>query len=255
MKLVLTLKQIIKAIFPSSVLQNMRLRRQKKHDQLRVEQFSGLSTQEIFEKVYRENHWGDASQDKQDFFSGSGSHTNDVVDPYVNAVTEFLSSFKDKPNVVDLGCGDFFVGSKIRKFCSSYIACDIVTSLIEFNKGRYKSLDVDFRVLNMSSDALPPADIVFIRQALQHISNKEILAVLPKLTSSYKFLVLTEHRPNIANLVYNLDIETGPDTRFNKDSCVDLTTDPFNFQVKDRYILCEVAEEQGVLRTEIYQLQ
>lgn len=255
MKLASNIKEIIKTIVPSPVLQIIRAHRQKKHDLLRAKQFSGLSTQDIFEKVYRENQWGNSSDDSQVFFSGSGSRSDDVVDPYVTAVTEFLSSFKEKPNVVDLGCGDFFVGSRIRVFCSSYIACDIVPSLIKFNKSKYKSLGVDFRVLNMSSDKLPPADIVFIRQALQHISNEEIMAVLPKLTASYKHLILTEHRPNLKNLIYNVDIETGPDTRFNKGSCVDVASPPFKFQFKNRKTLCEVPEDQGVLRTEIYQLQ
>ena len=46
----------------------------------------------------------------------------------------FLLSLPKKPDVVDLGCGDFVIGSKLRKFCNKYIAVDIVDELINFNK-------------------------------------------------------------------------------------------------------------------------
>jgi hypothetical protein len=80
---------------------------------------------------------------------------------------------------VDLGCGDFNVGSQLRPYCSEYVACDIVQSLIERNKLKFADRGVEFRALDMASDPLPAGDVVFIRQVLQHMSNAQILALLP----------------------------------------------------------------------------
>ena len=44
------------------------------------------------------------------------------------------------------------MGSKIRYLFDSYIACDVVESLIDFNKQKYKDLDVDFRLLDLTKD-------------------------------------------------------------------------------------------------------
>tara|TARA_B110000483_G_C18156649_1_gene527669 strand:- start:161 stop:322 length:162 start_codon:yes stop_codon:yes gene_type:complete len=49
-------------------------------------------------------------------------------------VKKFISSFKEKPKVIDLSYGDFCVGSKLSDHCHNYIACDIVEQLINFTK-------------------------------------------------------------------------------------------------------------------------
>ena len=108
---------------------------------------------------------------------------------YENAVVEFIHSLDAKPDVVDLGCGDFSVGSHIRPLCRNYIACDIVEPLIEFNRKEYESQNVDFRVLDFTRDRIPSCEVLFLRQVLQHLSNKHIKKALPKLVSCCKYLV------------------------------------------------------------------
>src|SRR5690606_31565392 len=81
----------------------------------------------------------------------------------------------------------------LRMFCSDYIACDIVPDLIEFNKKKYRTHNVDFRVVDLVTDVLPAGDIVFIRQVLQHLRNSQIKQLIPKLVQNYKILILTEH--------------------------------------------------------------
>jgi SAM-dependent methyltransferase len=170
---------------------------------------------------------------------------------------QFLASFDEKPNIVDLGCGNFYVGSKIRHLCDNYIACDIVQSLINWNVQQYCDLKVDFQVLDITKDELPDGDIVFIRQVFQHLSNNQIIKVMPKIALKYKYLVLTEHLPNSDNFVHNLDIPTGPDTRHSLPdggSGVVLTSSPFNLKPINAYCLCEVSESEGILRTILYQM-
>ena len=204
--------------------------------------------------LYKDGVWGKSKDKKQAFFSGSGSHTPFIVSTYVDAVQDFLLSFKEKPNVVDLGCGDFYIGSKIRHSCCRYIACDIVKPVIKFNKKKYKNMDVEFLILDITRDELPNGDIVFIRQVLQHLSNDQISIALPKILSKYKYLVLTEHLPSSEKFIHNVDKKAGPDIRLDFNSGLVLTSAPFHLEIKEERCLCEVEEIGGIIRTILYRL-
>lgn len=134
----------------------------------------------IFNDIYEENHWGFSERDNRKYYSGAGSHDGNIVVPYIESVQDFLLTFDEKPNIIDLGCGDFFLGSTLRAFCNHYIACDIVEPLISYNKEKFNKLDVDFRLLDITNDELPAADVVIVRQILQHLSNFEIKKFVEK---------------------------------------------------------------------------
>ncbi len=162
-----------------------------------------------------------------------------------------------KPNVVDLGCGDFSIGSKIRKLCDNYIAVDIFDKLIYFNKKKYADLNVDFRILDITCDELPSGDICFVRQVLQHLSNKSIIKFIKAIKNKYKYLIITEHFPPIKNFVANVDKPTGPDIRIYDKSAVILTAPPFNLKAVKDIDICETAMDsiEGVLNTKLLQLK
>ena len=187
------------------------------------------------------------------FYSGSGSHRNDEISAYLDAVANFLRSFERKPNAVDLGCGDFTVGLKFRSFCDRYTACDIVPGLIAVNKTRFGDLGVDFRVLDLIVDNLPDGDIALIRQVLQHLSNDQIGKFIARASLRYKFLVVTEHLPSHANFKHNVDKLPGPGTRMGHDSGVVLTSPPFNLRPNSEKHLCRTnSVDTGVLVTTLY---
>ena len=97
-------------------------------------------------------------------FSGTGSHNPIIVNTYVDAVCSYLSAFSLKPSAIDIGCGDFNVGSKIRPYCSSYLALDIVQQVIDDNRINHHDADVEFRVLNIIEEQPPFAEVVlFVR--------------------------------------------------------------------------------------------
>ncbi len=216
--------------------------------------FGGLSTQQVFTKIYEEGHWGRSQAPGQAFYSGTGSHNTAVVGAYVQQLNSVFSQFARKPDVVDLGCGDFAVGSQLRGACRRYTACDIVEPLIAFNRRRYAALAVDFRVLDLTRDSLPPGDVCLVRQVLQHLSNAEIAAALPRLASTYRFLVISEHLPAQAQFIPNLDKPTGRDSRLPMNSGVVLTSPPFDLKPRSAHVLCEVVEGSGVIRTILYDM-
>jgi hypothetical protein len=76
------------------------------------------------------------------------------------------------------------------------------------------------------SDELPEADLCLVRQVLQHLSNAEILHIVPKL-SKYRYAIVTEHVYVGRGLRPNVDKPHGPGTRIPRRSGVFLECPPF----------------------------
>jgi|JI10StandDraft_1071094.scaffolds.fasta_scaffold308501_2 hypothetical protein len=210
---------------------------------------------QIFSAIYHDGTWGKG----EDFFSGEGSHEPGIVEPYVATVRNFLQSLGSLPDVVDIGCGDFHVGSQLVGSARRYVACDIVPDLVERNRRKFTVPNLRFEVVNAIDDPLPEGDVVFLRQVLQHMSNEHIQAVLPKL-ARYRHWVVTEHLPADADFLPNADKRTGGDVRLMKSkSGVVLTAPPFNVQPRRSTVLCEVSSPSGgqpaVIRTVVYEFQ
>ncbi|MET4483345.1 class I SAM-dependent methyltransferase [Bradyrhizobium sp. F1.13.3] len=201
---------------------------------------------EVFSTIYRKNVWGGR---RHEFYSGWGSRDPLIVDPYIEAVSAHLQQV-GRPSIVEIGCGDFNVGRQLAPFASHCTACDIVPDLIEHHRRNSDLEHVEFRVLDAIVDNLPLADIVIIRQVLQHLSNAHITAILPKLRA-YREAIITEHVPS-GDFVPNLDKETGPHYRAHLGSGIVLTEPPFQIEAKERRVLCEVPSDGGIIRTELY---
>ena len=219
--------------------------------------FGGLSSTEVFTKVYATRTWGTDAEPGSRFYSGGGSRDEAVVGPYVSAVTAFIASLERRPDLVDLGCGDFAVGARIRPACARYVACDVVAALVEDLARRYPDLDVRFVTCDIARDDLPDGDVATLRQVLQHLSNADIAEVLPKVAERYRYLILTEHLPHGA-FVPNLDMPTGPGIRVHRcdpPSGVVVTEPPFGLPAEARRELCRVEQPDGVIVTTLYTLR
>lgn len=213
-----------------------------------------LSSENIFDNIYTKGNWG--KDDSGKVTSGYGSHDEEIISLYTKAVKDFLSEHKEKLIIVDLGCGDFNVGKNFIDFASKIIACDISNVIIKQNQESFNFPNVNFRQLNMAKDSLPNGDIAFIRQVLQHLSNKEIISIVNNLNSHkpYQHLVITEHLPSNDNFKVNIDKPTGAGIRIRYNGGIDLSHKPFNLDYKHKRVLCEVipSNMKGVIRTTLY---
>ena len=208
-------------------------------------------TKAAMEQVYEKKLWGG---NQTDFYSGEGSHRAAIVNPYIDAVTAFLTSFKNKLTVCDLGCGDFNVGNTLVTHAAKYVAVDIVPSLIARNKEKFKAPNLEFHCLDIAVDDLPAADCAILRQVLQHLSNAEIQSILKKL-AAFKYVILTEHIPEGA-FTPNKEIISGQGNRLKKQSGVNILEPPFNFKVEEVRELCSVVlnDGKGVIVTMLFKL-
>lgn len=197
-------------------------------------------TKAAMEQIYNKNLWGG---NKDEFYSGIGSHDAKIVVPYIQTVGRFLTSFDTPLTVCELGCGDFNVGRQLAPLAKNYVGIDIVANLIEHNQKTFAQENVNFQCLDIAKDKLPSADCAIIRQVLQHLSNEEVKQVLPKL-NNYKYVILTEHLPD-DSFVPNLDIISGQGIRLKKNSGLDLLAPPFNLKIVEENQLLQLPEKNG----------
>ncbi len=210
-------------------------------------------TKAVMTQIYDLGFWGKGSVEDK-FYSGDGSHDPKIIEPYIQFVQEFLQSFKEKISLVDLGCGDFNVGKNFVQFTQKYFALDVVEELIAYNSQKFNFPNIEFLSLDIVKNDLPKADCAIIRQVLQHLSNKEIGLLIPKL-AQYQYIILTEHIPD-GDFIANKDIITGQGIRLKQNSGVDLTKEPFNLKpLKSTTILqSKSSKYKGVIETKLYQI-
>ncbi len=208
-------------------------------------------TKDAMEQVYALNLWGDNSTD---YYSGIGSHQTEIVNPYIDAIVSFLSSFKTPLVVCDLGCGDFNVGKELVKHTKNYVGIDIVEDLIIHNKENFNEENLEFHCLDIAVDDLPSGDCAIIRQVLQHLSNSEIQNILNKLTA-FKYVIITEHIPE-GDFDANKDIISGQGIRIKKQSGLKVLEAPFYFKVKEEKQLQAffLKDSKGIIVTTIYRI-
>lgn len=208
-------------------------------------------TKDAMEQIYALNLWGGTDSS---FYSGSGSHHQDIVNPYIEVVTSFLNSFKTPPVVCDLGCGDFNIGKELVSYAGKYVAVDIVEDLIKYNSDIFQQENLKFHCLDIAVDEIPSGDIVILRQVLQHLSNPEIHSILDKLRD-FKYLILTEHLPE-GDFEPNLEIISGRGTRLKKNSGVKITALPFSFNVSEekRLLSIPARDHKGNIDTYLYKV-
>ena len=198
-------------------------------------------TKAAMEQVYEKQLWGGHDSD---YFSGAGSHSSELVNPYIEVVASFLNSFQNPLIVCDLGCGDFNIGKELVKFTKRYVAVDIVSELIQHNKSIFKAENLEFHALDLSEDELPVGDCAILRQVLQHLSNFEVQHIVSKL-ANYKYVILTEHLPD-DEFTPNKDIISGQGIRLKRQSGLDLMAEPFSFKVKEEKRLLSIVPKDAV---------
>lgn len=246
------MKSFVRSLIPRPLLD-----RYRKARRLRQQQFNqGKSPEEVFTAIYENNIWGGS---RGELCSGDGTRDQHVTAPYVALLQQQAAEhgFADKA-FVDLGCGDFTVGRQLVPLCARYTGVDVVSALLAQNRQRYGSPTTQFVQLDITRDALPPGDVCFIRQVLQHLSNAQIASVLKKL-SQYRWVYITEHHPvDSPDVRPNLDMQCGSDIRVYDNSGIYLTEAPFSLPKEQVELLLEVpapiSERQpAVIRTFLYQ--
>jgi SAM-dependent methyltransferase len=195
--------------------------------------------EQIFSEIYESNSWGGKPGE---FYSGDGTYSPNVPQ-YINKVEEIIKTHNIK-SILDIGCGDFRVMSQIvDKVDVMYTGGDVVKGLVDRNQQQFGNAKTRFLQLNAIDDELPQADLVTIRQVLQHLSNEQILKIIPKL-SKFKYVLITEHVLIGDDVVPNYDKIAGPHIRSRSLSGVFIDLPPFN--MTNAKVVLEVREDEPI---------
>lgn len=190
-----------------------------------------LTLRETFRHIFRTGHW------RSEELSGTGASLSQTA-----AIAQELPGLLHELGVdvmLDLPCGDFAWMRHLHLPVSKYIGADIVPELVDANQQRYGDERRSFMVLDLTADPLPPAELLFCRDCLVHLSFEDIGKALGNIRRSGIIYLLTTTFPDCAE---NEDITTG-DWRL-----INLERPPFSFPAPLRLIDEQCTEGSGRYR-------
>jgi SAM-dependent methyltransferase len=150
-----------------------------------------------FTEIYDRNVWGSGS--------GHGSAAR-FTSPY-RALVERLVYENKIGTIVDFGCGDWQFSHRIDWNGAKYLGLDIVTSVVEANRRRFATNNVSFEVAGESFADLPVADLLLVKDVLQHWSTTDVMRFVSEALPKYRTALITncvEPRHRV-----NAEIDTG----------------------------------------------
>lgn len=194
----------------------------------------GRSNKEIFDDVYANRRWGTNPDCMPS--SGKGSFVENASE-YENFIVDFVNN-NNISSILDVGCGDFQVSSRILSRLErevDYLGVDVSQIIIDQNRSAHESDKIKFRQLDAVKDEIPAADLIMIREVLQHLSNGQVNKVLKKLVpmaESNNILITNTVSRNPERL--NMDIPPGSASRAGMKSGLWLDKPPFNMRVEEK---------------------
>src|SRR5258708_94880 len=247
---------ILKSILPEKLYHSLR----KNYKQVKVkhipadDKYQEKSHSEIFSEIYDNGLWAQGKEAKYletdaKYYSGSGSYNKSSLE-YIQFITEYIKA-NNITSITDIGCGDFNIGSQIcdQNPHIAYNGVDVVPNMIRHHNEKFGSERISFYCLNTLTDKIPPADLLVIRQVLQHLSNGDITRLTNNCFSGFRHILVTEHQPKPEYLIKeNIEKSSGPNTRVGSmtGSGVYLNKAPFTYKWQ-----CLLTAEDDNPRTQI----
>ena len=166
--------------------------------QSKVTEVGSLSNhKQIFNMIYERNIWGNGS--------GSGS-TPANTEGYRTFLLNFIRTNKIK-SVVDLGCGDWQFSKLIDWSGINYIGID-VSDVVLKNTKLFGSDKISFLEMDALTGELPGADLLIMKDVIQHWCNGDILFLISRLPRYKRALITNGFHPAGLSRT-NADIATG----------------------------------------------
>ena len=180
--------------------------------------------------IYKSGYWRSGTNGS---FSGDGSNI-ESTDKIRRSLQKFLKENEIK-TMLDLPCGDWSWISKVNLAGIEYIGGDIVDDIIVNNKVKYP--DFKFQILDVVNDNLPAVDLLFVRDCLFHLEERQIKVAIDNIIRSgstyFATTIHVECQDNVAPSVSD---------RWRK---INFTIEPYNLD-EPIYLLDDRYEENGI---------
>ena len=150
----------------------------------------------FFTEIYDKLLWGIEG-------SGGGSTIKNTV-VYRRYLQRFLK-IKHIKTIIDYGCGDWQSTQLINFDGIEYLGIDCVDSVIEKNIINYEQDNITFLVLDEMKDFFSyTADLLILKDVLQHWTIDEINYFLTNVKDNFKFILITNSsHQTVDNEEYN----------------------------------------------------
>lgn len=172
-----------------------------------------ITNKKLFTDKYKTNYWGSLES-----VSGYGSEF--IATTKIRKALPKIFSKLNITTLLDIPCGDFnWMRHVDMSYLKKYIGADIVTKLIEVNQSKYSSKKHFFVELDVINDTLPTVDMIFIRDCMVHITNKEIAKTISNIKKTKsKYLMATSYS----------SVTKNQDTHLGKWRPINLQIPPFS---------------------------
>jgi len=151
---------------------------------------------EVFGHIYKNNEWKN-----EESISGPGSslaNTEAIRRWFPDLIREL-----DVRVLLDIPCGDFHWMREMELELEAYIGADIIEDLTRTNIEKYCSPEHNnrqFLTLDITSDPLPDADLIFCRDCLVHFSNADVVRAIENIRlSGARYLLTTTFSARTSN--------------------------------------------------------
>jgi SAM-dependent methyltransferase len=194
-----------------------------------------VSSAEAFRRLYEgeDMAWGG--------HSGGGSDAYWTIE-----YRAFLDRFLHLNNIrtiIDIGCGDWQFSRFLNLDGRRYYGFDVVPSVVERNRQRYGSETITFDLMPTDFSVLPQADLLIMKDVLQHLPDAEITRHKQDLFPHYPCCLISNSYRKVAT-GQNHDIPPGA---FR---CLDLKAEPYLFD--GVYVLEFASPLHEEIRTLLY---
>lgn len=164
------------------------------------QQVSGKDLGSTFSYIYRHNLWEGSE-------SAAGEGSDVAATRAVRAQLPALLRKWGVRSILDLPCGDSAWLDSVQLGDISYVGGDIVEDIVVRNRRvRSPVPGSRFEVLDITTDDLPPADLLLCRDCLVHLPLHDVLTALGNIArSGCRYLLAT----TFFRLGRNVDIEPG----------------------------------------------
>ncbi|MGH7579424.1 MAG: class I SAM-dependent methyltransferase [Gemmatimonadales bacterium] len=158
----------------------------------------------VFRDIYRSHHWSGSESP-----SGAGAGTDQTIE--LRRVLPRLLRELGVGSMLDLPGGDYSWMRTVELPLTRYIGADLLPEVVAPLAAAFADDRREFRVLDLTSDPLPKADLLFCRDCLVHLSYVDIRRALANLLrSDIAYLLTTTFPAGEANEdEANEDIVTG----------------------------------------------
>ena len=164
-------------------------------------------TAEVFQKIFEDRGWK-----SEESVSGIGSELQNT-ERVIRELPGFLRRHGVR-SMLDAPCGDFNWMRHVDLGDIDYIGGDIVPELVAANQAQYTRPGRRFLRLDLLTDPLPEAELIFCRDCLFHFSHTDVFRALKQFAaSSARYLMTTTF--TYRTYPRNMDIPTGGWTPIN----------------------------------------